>query len=170
MDEYLGSHSSAAPAARSFEIGVDDVNQLIGGRGARAGDAAEHVLAQVILEDFRQQTVDGAPRGREQVHDVRAVGVALERALDGLHLAANPPDAVQQLLFVAHGVSHRQHLLIPNGGNVYESRSGGYATRGALQRTPRAAAGAAAGGSLRDCGGRYGARGQLADPDVAKAD
>src|SRR5579863_3758796 len=87
------SACSGRSAQGSLEVGVNHVDQLVGGVGARSTrDSPEHVLAYVILEDLGEQAVDGAARGGEQMHDVGTVRGALEGALDGLDLAADAAD------------------------------------------------------------------------------
>jgi hypothetical protein len=44
------------------------------------------------------------------MHDVGTVCLAFERTLDGFDLTADAPDAVEQLLPVANGVSHGENL------------------------------------------------------------
>jgi hypothetical protein len=40
------------------------------------------------------------------MYDVRAVSLSLEGAFHGFNLAADPADAIQQLLLISDGVSH----------------------------------------------------------------
>ena len=80
---------------------MNHVDQLVGGVGTRAGrDPAKHVLAHVILEHLGEQAVDGAARGRQQVHDFGAVRITLEGAFDGFDLAigASTPDVLEAQL------------------------------------------------------------------------
>lgn len=75
----------------------------MGGEGAISG--LHHVLADVIFEDFGHEAVDAAAHVGEEHEDVGAVGVAGERALDGVDLAANAFNASEK--FFIQMVCHR---------------------------------------------------------------
>ena len=78
----------------------------------------------MVLENLCKQTVHRAARRGEEVHDLGAVPRAFESALHGLHLPADAPDTVKQLLLIANGVSHKTLSLIcpiPRGGILSES-------------------------------------------------
>src|SRR2546430_9327338 len=95
--------------AISLEVAIHDVDQLIRGRGARltsARPARHEVLADVILDDFRQQAAHGAAARGQQLHDLAAIRVPVERPLDRLELSAQAAQPVDQLGPVADGVRH----------------------------------------------------------------
>lgn len=66
----------------------------------------DDVLVNMAFEDFGSQTSERAARRGEEMHDDRTIAFFFEGSFDGLDLPANPPDAVQELRFVADGVSH----------------------------------------------------------------
>ena len=70
--------------------------------------------AHVILDDLGHQTGHGAAHAGDQVHDLFAAGLAVERPLDGLDLASDAADARQQLLFFADGVRHGAYSIGPH--------------------------------------------------------
>src|SRR5215470_15457989 len=93
----------------SLEIAVDDVYQLIRGlaleRPGMTG-AVHEVRSDMVLDDLCEQPIDGAPATRDQVHNLRAARLPLERPLDCLDLSADAAHAMQQFLLVANGVAH----------------------------------------------------------------
>ena len=97
----------------SLEVRVDDVDELIRSLDARIIRASPgQMLPHVVLENLRKQAVHCAARRGEEVHDLGAVPRAFESALHGLHLPADAPDTVKQLLLFTNGVSHKILSLI----------------------------------------------------------
>ena len=62
------------------------------------------VGANVILDHLRHQAGDAAANARDHMHDPFAVGFLVQRALDGLDLAADAADARHQSLLLFDGV------------------------------------------------------------------
>lgn len=56
------------------------------------------------VEDFRHQGVDRASAGGNCMQNIRTIGFALNRALDGFDLAANPTDPIQHPLLIANNM------------------------------------------------------------------
>lgn len=67
--------------------------------------------SDMAVENLGHQRIDRAPAGGNRVQDVRALGAALDRVLDGFHLPSNPPDAIQHLLLVSNDVSQKASPL-----------------------------------------------------------
>ena len=74
------------------------------GSGGLAG--LHHVLADMVFEDFGHQAIDAAAYVGEKHEDVSAIRVAGERALDGVHLAADALNAGEKffVLMMGHGL------------------------------------------------------------------
>ena len=62
--------------------------------------------ADVILDHFGHQSGHGATRARDELHDLFAFGLALERALDRFHLPPETAHAGEQLLLFTNGMGH----------------------------------------------------------------
>jgi hypothetical protein len=93
----------------SGQEGVDDPDQLLGGPGARIVPRrlrVDDVLADMAFDDLGDEAVEGAAAGGRLLQHGRAAGLLLERALDGIELAADPPDPVEQFLLVPQSVCH----------------------------------------------------------------
>jgi hypothetical protein len=121
---FLRFLDEAAPNRRNFEVshrklplsqvGMNDLDQLLGPLGAVAVGIACRVgdmEPDVVLHDLRHEAVHGAACGRYEMHDLGATSFTLERALDRLDLAADTPDAIQQLGFFANRVRHAPRSL-----------------------------------------------------------
>src|SRR5271165_3319614 len=69
--------------------------------------------ADMVLDRFRHQTVRRAARGGNEMHHLLAPGLAVERPLDRLDLAADSSHARQQLLLVPDRVGHASPIAYP---------------------------------------------------------
>ena len=95
--------------AASLQIGADDFEQLLGRVGVQRPGmllGIDEMRPHVILDHLGHQTGHGAARAGDQMHDLFAAGLAVERALDGLDLAPDAAHARQQLVFFADGMGH----------------------------------------------------------------
>jgi len=61
----------------------------------------------VALDHLGHESVHGAPASRNVMQYLGAFGISFERPFDRLNLASNPPYAIEQLLFLFGGVSHK---------------------------------------------------------------
>ena len=68
--------------------------------------AVDEMRADVVFDHLRHQPGHGAARAGDQVHDLLAAGLAIERALDGLDLAADAAHAREEFLLFADGMGH----------------------------------------------------------------
>ena len=59
-----------------------------------------HMFTGVGLDELLHQTVDRPTNCRHQVQGLGAIGIALQRFFNGLHLPGNAPHAVKQLVLV----------------------------------------------------------------------
>src|ERR1700738_2642537 len=111
--------SSAVTLAVSLEVAVHDVDEFVRGLGARltgTRSASHEVLADVILDDFRQQAVHGAAARGQQLHDLAAFRILVERPLDRLDLPTKAAQPIDELGLLANGVRHAR--LIPYRGMI----------------------------------------------------
>ncbi len=94
-------------ASTLLQISADDVDEFVGGLGARTcGLFGQHVRADVLLEHLGHESVHGAAGGSDELQHPSAAIFRFERALDGFDLPPNAADASQQLFFVADCMAH----------------------------------------------------------------
>ena len=111
--EGRGGLRDAVHAGLLLQVGADDVEQLLGRLhverpGMRV--RVHQVRADVVLDHFGHQAGQGAADAGDELHDLLAAGLVLQRALDGLHLALHAAHAGQQLRLLADGVGHARRL------------------------------------------------------------
>ena len=91
----------------SGEVRVDDLDQLLRGLGAwiaaRYG-GIDDMFADVMLDNFRNQSIESAPARSDLLQNRCTFGIHLHRTLHGFQLAADPSDPGQQLLLLSLGV------------------------------------------------------------------
>jgi hypothetical protein len=103
----------ALPNRRSLEVRPNDVDELVGSLAPIAlRRSAEHVREDVLLEDFRHQTVHSAAGSGNELERLAAVGFGLKGALDGLALSSNASDAREQFRLVANSMAHESRFAI----------------------------------------------------------
>ena len=66
----------------------------------------DQMCAHMILDDLGHQPGRRPSHAGDEMHDLLAAGLALERALDGFDLPSDPAHARQQLLFIADRMCH----------------------------------------------------------------
>jgi hypothetical protein len=86
---------------------------LIGGLAADGRARVEDMLLHVVFKDLAHETVERPARRSDALQDVAAFDFVRQRALDGVDLTADAPDAMEEFGFLANGVTH---------GNVDSSR------------------------------------------------
>jgi len=95
------------PSMALLQIGVYQVDEVFGQFG---GDlffgAVGEVEADVGFEDFAHEGVDAAADGGKQHELAAAIFVGGERSLDGIELAADFAEPLQQLEFLAILMGH----------------------------------------------------------------
>ena len=67
--------------------------------------------SDMAIENFGHQRIDRAPAGGNRVQNVRAIGAAIDRVLDGFDLTSNAPDTIEHLLLVSKYVGQTGSLL-----------------------------------------------------------
>ena len=75
----------------SLEVAVHDIDQLrcsLGGFVVCPLERVDQVGLDVSFDDFAQQTVDGPATGSNDMHDLLAAGLALQRPFNRIDLAA----------------------------------------------------------------------------------
>jgi hypothetical protein len=92
----------------SFQIGADDLDQIVGTRGPllRPERGRAHIAADMILDDLRHEPVNRAAHRGDDLQHIGAGNLGLKRALDGVDLPKNPPDASQELRFFPDRMRH----------------------------------------------------------------
>jgi hypothetical protein len=95
---------------------MDDLDQLFSGvrpriiaRRLRVDD----MLADMILDDPGDEPVEGPTACRDLLQHGRAAGILLERALDGVELATDAANPVEELLPLLKNMRHFQLDPIP---------------------------------------------------------
>src|SRR6185437_12376984 len=94
---------------RSPEIRAHDVEKLLGClalQRLRMLVGIDQVSAHVVLDDLRHQSGDSTPDACDEVHDLIAPCLVLERTLYPLDLPADPAHAAKELVLVTDGVAH----------------------------------------------------------------
>jgi len=97
-----------------FEISVNDVDQFLGrdnpwivpGRAR-----VEHVFANVILDHLGDETVQSAPTGGGLLQHAGAFMIGLDRPFDGIDLATQSLEPIQQFGLFFCNVAHRPKIL-----------------------------------------------------------
>jgi hypothetical protein len=84
------------------------LQQIFGALGALfvSQVGMRHVLTGMGLDELLHQPVDRPANRRYQVQGLGAIGLALQRFLDGLYLAGNASYTVEQLVFMFMNVRH----------------------------------------------------------------
>ena len=88
---------------------MDDVDEFFGRDRARIGWRLifrQHVLADVILDDFRDESVECTAARRSLPQHAAALLVGVDRALERLDLTAQPTQPVKQLPLFVRDVTH----------------------------------------------------------------
>lgn len=107
--------------ARLFQIRADEVNEVFGEFG---GDlllgAVDEMEADVGFEDLAHEAIDAAADGGEEHQLTAAVFIGVDEALDGIELAAEAANALEELDLFAFVDGHRRitSCYIPIGGIV----------------------------------------------------
>jgi len=94
---------------RLFEIRLHHVDEFLCSPRSlrrRLVVRVNDVEADMSLDDLGHEPVDGATARGDRLQDRRAVFLLLEQPFDGVDLAADTTESVQQLLLVADGMSH----------------------------------------------------------------
>jgi hypothetical protein len=77
-----------------FHVATDHGDQFVGAvpslgiRKARFRD----MMLDVIDDDFIEKAIHCPTNCGNEMQDLRALGIAFQAPLDGVHLASNPPD------------------------------------------------------------------------------
>lgn len=93
----------------SGEIGVNDLDQLLCGERARVvawQRRVDQVLANVVLDNFGDETLECSPAGSGLLQDSGTLLFSFDGALDSLDLAPDPFESIQQLCALSLDMSH----------------------------------------------------------------
>jgi hypothetical protein len=86
---------------------VDNLDEPFGGLGswvvAPCG-RIDDMVADMLFNDFRDESVEGSPAGRDLLQNRCTIGLRLHGTFNGFQLAADAPDPGQKLLFFRPGV------------------------------------------------------------------
>jgi hypothetical protein len=81
----------------SLQVGVNHIDEVLRAFGTLSiplvcgiGD----VHADVIFEQLGHEAAGSTAHGHRQLHDLGTIAIRLQRALDGIDLATQPPDAL----------------------------------------------------------------------------
>lgn len=90
-------------SSSSFEVGADDLDDVVGGFFGRFG-IARHVVANMVFHQLGNKTVDGAASGSEALEGVGAGLVFVECTKDAFELADDFLGAVDEVEFFSRGM------------------------------------------------------------------
>ena len=93
---------------------MNDIDQLVGRRDAGIvafGVGIHHMFTNMVFNDLGDEAIEGSPARGRLLQDVGALLIAVDRPLDGLDLAAQSLDAIQQLDLLARNVAHTSIYL-----------------------------------------------------------
>ena len=99
----------ASRTARSFQIGLHDVDQFLGSdklRGIFAFILVQNVKPDVPLDQLRHKTVERSATGGYELQQIAAFLFFFQCPFDGLDLPADAANADQEPLFIASGIGH----------------------------------------------------------------
>ncbi len=88
---------------------MNDLDELFGGkrlRGVAVRSRIDHVLADVVFYDFRDETVQGAAARGGLLEDGGAFVIRIHGALDGLNLPAHAFETVEKFAFLFGDMTH----------------------------------------------------------------
>jgi hypothetical protein len=74
------------------------------------------VLANVVLDDFRNKPIHGAPAGGCLLQNIGAFLAGLDGTLNGLDLTPQAPDPIQEFDFLFGDVAHAASILFNSIG------------------------------------------------------
>jgi hypothetical protein len=93
---------------------VHDLNEFFGRESLRSIAPClriDHVFANVIFDDDRDEAVQGAPARGCLLQDIGTFLVSLNGAFDSLYLTAQPFDAIEQFGLFFRNMTHYANLL-----------------------------------------------------------
>ena len=77
---------------------MNDIDELFRGLGARIiarRGRVDEMVTNVVLDDLRDESIERPAASCDLLKDGRALGLGLDRTLDGLQLSAHASDAGQ---------------------------------------------------------------------------
>ena len=98
MERCTSARAAVAHGITSFQIGADDLKQLldrIGIQRLRIGFCINEMQADMVFHDFRHKTCHGAARAGDEMQNLLATSVAIERPFDGVYLTFDATNARQ---------------------------------------------------------------------------
>ena len=104
-DEDIELSGERRISSISFEVGADDLNDIVGGFFGRLR-IARHVIADVVFHQFGHEAIDGAASGGEALERVGARFIFVEGAKNAFELADDFLGAVDEVEFFARSMGH----------------------------------------------------------------
>ena len=98
----------------SLEIGANDFEQLLRGfgiQGFRILLGIDEMRMNVPFDDFSHQSRERTANPCDEVHDLAAHSVAVQRPFNTFNLAFDPTHARQKFLFVANCMGHAASIV-----------------------------------------------------------
>jgi hypothetical protein len=93
---------------------MNDIDQLVGRRHSgivALGMGIHHMFTNMVFNDLSDEAIEGAAARGGLLQDVGALLIGVDGPLDGLDLAAQSLDAVQQFDLFAGDVAHASIYL-----------------------------------------------------------
>jgi len=107
LRSFQVSSGSFQVGAGSFQVGADEVDQVFGELGSNLlFGAIDQVEADVGFEDFAHEAVDTAAHGSKKHELCAAIFIGEQGALDGVELAAEFADALEEFKLFSFLVGH----------------------------------------------------------------
>jgi hypothetical protein len=100
----------------SFQIGADNFKKLLRRffiEGIWVLFSIDEMAAHMIFNDFSHKACHRTARAGNQMQDLIAAGLAIQRAFNRLNLPSNSTNPPQELLFLVDCVTHALNIGYP---------------------------------------------------------
>jgi hypothetical protein len=88
---------------------VDDLDELLGSLGTRVdarGIRVHDMIADMVLNHFRDQPIEGTPAGGDLLQYRRALGLGFDRPFNRFELTTDATDPGEKLLLLGFTMGH----------------------------------------------------------------
>jgi hypothetical protein len=106
LGTILGVQPAGAPLLEVSADGVDQLARGAGPVGIALSRGIYDVDTDVVLHDLGHEAVDGTSDGRDQLQHLRAPGLRLDGALEGLDLTPDPANPADEFRLLSNRVAH----------------------------------------------------------------
>jgi hypothetical protein len=105
------SERSCSESLLSLQVHAHHVDQLVSALSPSIGvqRRISHMQSNVVSENLAHQAIHGAAHRSDELEDIRAADLSIDRAFDRIDLAADAPHAGEELRFLSSSVSHQHH-------------------------------------------------------------